>query len=568
VLPWVTSHQAIRPWWSHLGRISSSHRHKFAIPGDFSSGDDRRFNSLESVYVIYLADHNQSLPPIDNQDTLPMKRRPFHVMGIILPYFRAIALSLPFLLVPVPIDSAKAQQAATEQEASAIGVDAYLFFYPLITMDITRKQLSNVEPGKGLGGPMNSFANIPAYPTADMKSVVRPNFDTLYSSGWLDLTKEPMIVSVPDTGGRYYLLPMLDMWTDVFASPGWRTTGTEAGSFIVVPPGWRPDLKDKLVEEFKLPKDIQRIEAPTPYVWIIGRTKTDGPQDYEAVHKIQAGYKITPLSRWGTAPEAVEVKIDPTIDMKTPPKIQVDTMPAGQYFAYAADLLKLQPPHITDQPILARMKRIGIEPGQSFDLDKADPAVRKALEAAPKAAQKLMEWKIPTLARVVNGWSMNTDTMGVYGNYYLKRAIVAQLGLGANLPEDAIYPLNLGDESGKPLDGANKYTIHFDKGFAPPVNAFWSITLYDQKGFQVANSLNRFAVSSWMPFVYGPDGALELYFQNENPGAEKEANWLPAPKGPFNLCLRLYAPKSEALTGKWNPPPIMKTQELPVLTPQ
>jgi hypothetical protein len=136
--------------------------------------------------------------------------------------------------------------------------------------------------------------------------------------------------------------------------------------------------------------------------------------------------------------------------MKTPPKTQVDTMPAGKFFAYAAELMKLQPPHITDEPIIARMKRIGIEAGKSFDIDQADPAVKKALERVPSGAQKLMEWKTASLARVVNGWSMNTDTMGVYGNYYLKRAIVAQLGLGANLPEDAIYPLNLGDESGKP----------------------------------------------------------------------------------------------------------------------
>jgi len=168
--------------------------------------------------------------------------------------------------------------------------------------------------------------------------------------------------------------------------------------------------------------------------------------------------------------------------------------------------------------------------------------------------------KIPTLARVANGWSMNTDTMGVYGNYYLKRAIVAQVGLGANLPEDAIYPLNLGDETGKPLDGANKYTLHFDKATAPPVNAFWSVTLYDADGYQVPNTLNRFAVSSWMPFKYNGDGSLDLYFQNENPGKEKEANWLPAPKGAFNLTMRLYAPQSEALTGKWNPPPVVKAQ--------
>jgi hypothetical protein len=206
------------------------------------------------------------------------------------------------------------------------------------------------------------------------------------------------------------------------------------------------------------------------------------------------------------------------------------------------------------------MKRIGIEPGKSFDIGKVDPVVKKAVEAAPEAAKQLMAWKVPTLAHVENYWSLNTDTMGVYGNYYLKRAIIAQLGLGANLPEDAIYPLNLGDETGKPLDGANKYTIHFDKGATPPVNAFWSVTLYDGDGFQVANSLNRFAVSSWMPFKYNPDGSLDLYFQSESPGTDKEVNWLPAPKGAFNLTMRLYAPKSEALTGKWNPPPITKNQ--------
>ena len=330
-----------------------------------------------------------------------MKKQTFHLIRTISPFFGTAALSLTFVLAPISIDTAQAQQSATEQEAYAIGVDAYLYFYSLVTMDITRKQLSNVEPGKGLGGPMNSFANIPEYPPADMKVVVRPNFDTLYSSGWLDLTKEPVIVSVPDTGGRYYLLPMLDMWTDVFASPGWRTTGTEAGNFIVVPPGWRPDLRDRLIEEFKLPKDTQRIDAPTPYVWIIGRTKTDGPQDYDAVHKIQAGYKITPLSQWGKAPEAVQVKIDPTIDMKTPPKIQVDTMPAGKFFAYAAELMKLQPPHITDEPIIARMKRIGIEPGKSFDIDKVDPAVKKGARAraAGRAGADEVEGREPGQGR-------------------------------------------------------------------------------------------------------------------------------------------------------------------------
>ena len=200
-----------------------------------------------------------------------------------------------------------AQAAITEEEAHSIGVDAYLYFYSPVTMDLTRKQLTNQEPSPGgIGGPMNRFANVGAFPSADVRVVVRPNFDTLYSSGWLDLTQEPMVVSAPDTGGRYYLLPMLDMWTDVFASPGWRTTGTGVGNFLVTPPGWSGTVPDGLT----------RIDAPTPYVWIIGRTKTDGPADYDAVHKIQDGYKITPLSQWGKEPVAPEVKIDPSIDMR------------------------------------------------------------------------------------------------------------------------------------------------------------------------------------------------------------------------------------------------------------
>ncbi len=469
---------------------------------------------------------------------------------------RTFTLTLGLLLgsaLTIPAMAQSASTPITEAEAHAIAVDAYIYFYPLLSMDISRKTFTNVEPGKEFGkGPMNMFTNVPEYPPADFKGVVRSNFDTLYSIAWLDMTKEPAVITAPDTNGRYYLLPMLDMWTDAFASPGWRTTGTQAGNFLVTPPGWNGAV----------PAGMSRIDAPTPHVWVIGRTKTDGPPDYDAVHKIQAGYKVTMLSDWGKQPRPVEVKIDPSVDMKTPPKVQVDTMAAGKYFAYAAELLKVEPPHITDEPILARMKKIGIEPGKSFDISKLDPVVQKAIASAPEVAQKLMAWKLPTLARVANGWSMNTDTVGVYGNYYLKRAILAQQGLGANVPEDAIYPINLGDESGKPLDGANKYTMTFEKGATPPINAFWSVTLYDSDGFQVGNSLNRFAVSSWMPFKYNADGSLDLYFQNESPGKDKEANWLPAPKAPFNLLLRMYAPKSEALTGRWNPPPVTATGTL------
>ncbi len=447
----------------------------------------------------------------------------------------------------ISMQSVQTKPVITEQEAYSIAREAYCFFYPLITMDITRKQCTNVEAGKKPGfGPMNLFTHMRAYPDADFKTVVRPNFDTLYSIAWLDLTEEPMVVSVPDTSGRYYLLPMLDMWSDVFASPGWRTSGTTAKHFVVAPQSWTG----------RLPEHTERITASTSYVWIVGRTKTDGPADYAAVHKIQDGFTVTPLSEWGKKPVAVQVKVDPAVDMTTPPLEQVNKMNASSFFAYAAELMKLHQPHVTDWSIVSRMQRIGIEPGRSFDASTLDPKIKQAVDRGTADELKSMLGLLPTMGRPVNGWRMNTDTMGVYGNYYLKRAIVAMVGLGANQPEDAVYPMNFTDADGKPVDGNNDYVLHFSKAELPPVDAFWSVTMYDKDGFQAANSLNRFAISSWMPLKMNNDGSLDLYLQNANPGPEKESNWLPAPKGKLGVTMRLYAPKAEALTGEWNPPAI------------
>jgi hypothetical protein len=233
----------------------------------------------------------------------------------------------------------------------------------------------------------------------------------------------------------------------------------------------------------------------------------------------------------------------------------VNGMPAVDYFRYGTQLMKLHPPHSSDWSMLARMRRIGLAPGH-FDqaMTTAD-----TLAKAAAAGLKLMQDKMSTLARVANGWQMNTDTMGVYGNYYLKRAIVALVGLGANPPEDAIYPLNVADADGKPVVAGSDYVLHFEKSELPPVSGFWSLTMYDVAGFQVANALNRFAIGDRDALQFNADGSLDLYIQHESPGPERESNWLPAPpNGSLGLTMRLYAPKPEALDGRWNPPAIRR----------
>ena len=439
---------------------------------------------------------------------------------------------------PQPIDA---------RAAHAIGLEAYEYLYPLVTMEVTRRVAINSDEAKKPGfGREGMFHHMRSYPPAEFREVVRPNFDTLYSVAWFNVAKEPFIVSVPDTSGRYYVLPVYDMWSDIFAAPGSRTTGTEAGDFAIVAKGWQG----------KLPEGVQRIEAPTSTCWIIVRTQTNGPADYDAVHAIQDGYRLTPLSQWGKPYTAPQSRIDPDVDTRTPPLEQVNAMSAAQFFALAAEIMKQEAPHATDWTIVARMRRIGFVPGQSFDLGKAPETVRTALQTVPQEARQQMLAKIPTMARVVNGWQMNTDTMGVYGNYYLKRAIIAMVGLGANLPEDAVYPLNVAAADGKRMSGEKRYVLHFAREALPPADAFWSITMYDAEGFAVTNPIDRYAIGDRDPLHYNVDGSLDIYIQHESPGAGRESNWLPSPKGPLGVTMRIYAPRAEALDGRWAPPPV------------
>jgi hypothetical protein len=435
---------------------------------------------------------------------------------------------------------------ANQFDTHALGLEAYVYLYPLVTMELTRRQSTNIAEGQMPGrGPMNTFSSIQAFPDADWRMVVRPNFDTLYSLAWLDLSEGPIVVSVPDTDGRYYLLPILDMWTDVVASPGWRTTGTQASTYVIVPQGWDGDL----------PGDADVIVSPTPTVWIIGRTQTNGPADYEAVHAIQAGFTLAGLS----GELFVPTQIDPSIDMETEPLNQVNSMSAVDYFTLGAELMAKHPPHHSDWSQLARMRHIGLVPGQSFDPAAMSAEELEALATVPFEAVARMKAFVKTGARVANGWVMNTDSIGVYGNFYLKRAAVALAGLGANQPEDAIYPLQITDADGQPANGSANYVLHMDADDLPPVDAFWSVTTYDEEGFQVANPIDRFAIGDRDPLQYNDDGSLDLLIQAKSPGTQKEEdNWLPAPTGPFSLCMRLYGPRPEALDGRWNPPPLRR----------
>jgi len=436
--------------------------------------------------------------------------------------------------------------------AAALVKDTFIYAYPLVLMDVTRATATSVPNANTLPmrAPVNQFAYVRTYPPADAKDVVRPNFDTLYSVVWLDLSNGPIVLSVPDTNGRYYLMPTLDMWTDVFCSVGARTTGTQAGNFAYVAPGWTGTL----------PAGITKIEAPTSMIWLLGRVQTNGPSDYDYVHSIQNGLKLTPLADWGkTYTPPANVPVESGIDAKTPPLVQVQNMTGVAFFTRFAELMKKYPPHLTDYPIVFRMRALGIQPGQSWDASKLDAQSTALINDGAKAAMRDIAGYVRTLGRQVNGWNIATQTMGTYGTSYTQRAVVALAGLGANLPEDAVYPVAFLDGTGKPLDGAGKYVLHFTKEQLPPVDAFWSLTMYDNQGFQVPNPINRFAIGDRDKLKFNPDGSLDIYIQNTSPGPDKESNWLPSPpSGPIGPTLRLYAPRTSVTDGTWVPPALQR----------
>lgn len=326
---------------------------------------------------------------------------------------------------------ADSPEKLTEDEAAKLAAEAYVYGFPLVLMDVSRQAMTATAKPTPTAAPINQFNVSQEFPDATFTNVVSPNADTLYSFAWLDLTKEPLVLSLPDTGNRYYLMQMLDAWTNVFASPGTRTTGNQKGDYAIVGPNYSG----------KLPDGLKEIKSPTSLVWVIGRTQTNGKPDYAAVRALKAQYKLIPLSAWGTDYMApFEVPVDPKVDVLTSPVETVTKMNAAAFFGRLTALLQDNPPTEADKPMVEKLARIGITPGRPFDPRKLDTAVATGLERGAIAGRETIfaETKKPQ-GKVANGWDV-MGNLGRYGTNYLFRSVVALVGLGANLPEDAIYP--------------------------------------------------------------------------------------------------------------------------------
>lgn len=423
---------------------------------------------------------------------------------------------------------------------------AYVYGYPMVVMDVTRDVLTAASTVSGRGAPVNQLANATHFASADFTSVVRVSRDSLWSTAWLDLDSEPMVLSLPDTDGRYHVFSMLNMWTDVFGSVGKRTHGTGGGRFLIAGPTWRGDPPAGITDVFR---------CSTRYAWLVGQTEADGDEDVAAVNALQAQYRLDPLSGRTSASPA-----NPRVNTEVPPAAQVAAMDAGAFFDRLTTAMGDNPPYAEDAPVLAALASFGAEPGTPFDVTALDPNVVAVLEAAVRDTRSRMsEGGVPSDG--ASAWVCLLN-MGRFGTDYVTRAGTAKEGLGANLAEDTIYPMTFVDAAGKVLDGAQQYVMHFDKDDLPPTNATWSFSLYQGPNY-VPNAIDRYHLAPWMPLEYNPDGSLDIHLQPSSPGPEKEANWLPTPAvGPFNITIRNYWPKAEALDGRYRTPPIRRREDV------
>ena len=453
-----------------------------------------------------------------------------------------LTATIPLLMLLLFCSPAQAAESENSQkQLTQLAEQAYIFGYPLLIMNISKQVMTS--PGMDGKSTINTFFHKREFPDHTFTDVVSPNADTLYSSAWLDLSQSPVVLDLPEMDDRYYLMQLLDGWTNVFASLGSRTTGNRAGRFLLTGPDWRGEI----------PQGMTQVKAPTNMVWILGRTQTNGKDDYTAVHAIQDKYALRPLLD-GAAPVGQPVAAISPLE-------QVERLDADTFFAQLNYLMADNPPTSADKPLLEQFALLGIAPAKPFDMKTLPPTTVQALqEGAASALTKLADMDFRVFGKISNGWSLMPDNIGNYGTDYLFRAYIARFAVGANLQQDAIYPGIRHDDQGALLNGKNRYIIRFPPGQMPPVRAFWSIAMYDSKQRFVANPINRYAIGDRDQLVTDADGGLTIYIQHDSPGSNKEANWLPAPASGFNMIMRLYWPEATILNSSWPMPSLQKIE--------
>ena len=471
-----------------------------------------------------------------------------------------IALAVPVLILGVSACQKKAPEqtppptaatreaapgAVTPEVARAIAKEAYIYGFPMV--DNYRIQHAYFVDAKNpeYKGSWNQIINIPRVYTPEDKAIQTPNSDTPYSMVGMDLRAEPMVLTVPPIDKkRYFSIQLIDAYTQNFAYIGSRATGGEPGNYMVAGPSWKGET----------PKGVKKVfPSETDFVLAVYRTQLFNSADLDNVKKVQAGYKAQPLSAFLGQPPPPPA---PAINFVQPltPEEQKTSL---KFFDILNFAMQYAPTVPSEKDLMARFAKIGVGPGQTFDEDKLSPEVKSAIQEGMKEAWTdlaMLEKKID--AKEVTSGDM-FGTREFLKNNYLYRMAGAVLGIYGNSKQEAMYPVYSVDTSGQKLDGAKRYTLRFAPGQLPPVNAFWSVTMYEMpQSLLVANPIDRYLINSPMlpSLKKDADGGVTLYIQNESPGKDKEANWLPAPKGPFMMAMRLYWPKEEALEGKWTAP--------------
>jgi hypothetical protein len=444
-----------------------------------------------------------------------------------------------------PVSAQDVGVALAADEARLLGADAYVFGFPLLTMMATMRRATNVRLPDGERAPLNQFAHTHRFPDPAFKAIVGTNAHTLYSQAWLDLSAEPLLLDLPDTGGRSFLMPLIDAWSDVFLCLGPRTVGTAGGSYALAGPGWSGAL----------PEGVRRVDAPTNTVWVIGHTHAANREDLDFGRTIQQGLTLTPLSAHGARYAPPEGPFDPTLDLEPSPHRMLRAIGAEEFFEELAREMDANPPTGGDRPMLDRLATIGLRPGRPFDWASLPDEIREALEAGLEDGRRAVA--APPPPRLENGWHSLRERLGTYGADYLRRAQIANVALGIAHPEDAVFPLTATDGDGGRLSGAHRYALRFEPGGLPPVEALWSLALYDMDQLPVDNPIDRYALGDRDELELGPDGSLEIAIQHDSPNGSS-ANWLPAPEGDFNLMLHMYWPSQRVLDGTWAIPPVRR----------